>query len=425
MKSLVFLSATVLLALPLTSTLTLRSSPSAVLAATSLTNSSRVAENPVNEDELLLGQSGPCTPPDRVIGSIEETAWRLWVASTCPVNQGVYPYVIWENWIEQAQMYPLNPANVLQIPASLAPISSTLHVLHASPLALAKNPGTETIVPGLLGAADQSCNTAQAPPENQKNLIICEEVRLNGSTQDYITGEGIWNRNGQKQIAASQSDVEFPRPSIEVKADWIKLSSIDFDCANLPPSLRQSVHIETINGNCYAMVGIHLTSKLLNQWIWATFEPQNLTTNPFRCKVLGCSDSFGSRPTRTGGAFTALTPQLEGLMNAARLAPEWKNYRLDGAQIRFVDSDGKPTLMGNSIIEGENVGMNLKQSSCISCHALSSVKKDGTDGITLLPNNNPVGEPEPLPSHDWIRRDFVWSLTEACPPGSSSQKCTP
>ena len=95
-------------------------------------------------------------------------------------------------------------------------------------------------------------------------------------------------------------------------------------------------------------------------------------------------------------------------MNDAHLAPEWKNYRLDGVQIRFVDSDGKPTLSGNSIIEGENVGMNLKQSSCIRCHALSSIKNDGTDGITLLtPTNNPVGEPEPLPSRDWIRRDFV------------------
>jgi hypothetical protein len=69
--------------------------------------------------------------------------------------------------------------------------------------------------------------------------------------------------------------------------------------------------------------------------------------------------------------------------------------------------------------------MNLKQSSCISCHALSSVKSDGTDGITLLtPTNNPVGEPESLPSHEWISRDFVWSLLEACPPGAPNQKCT-
>jgi hypothetical protein len=178
---------------------------------------------------------GPCTPPDKITGSIEETAWRLWVALTCPVNHNVHPYVIWENWIEQAQMYPLNPAKVLQIPASLAHSSSAPHLLHASPLALAKNPGIEETVPGLLGAAEQNCNTAQAPPDNQKNLIICEEVRQNGATQDYIAGTVMWNRNGQKRLAASHAEIQFPRPTIEVKADWIHLSSIGFDCANLPP----------------------------------------------------------------------------------------------------------------------------------------------------------------------------------------------
>jgi hypothetical protein len=422
-KSLVALSVTVLLALPLTSTLLTRNhSKASSFTASAQTNDSQVLENAVNEEDLSRRPPGPCTPPDRITGSIEETAWRLWVASTCPVNQNVYPYVTWENWIEQAQMYPLNPANVLQIPASLAPSSSAPRLLHASPLALAKNPGIEVTIPGLLGAADQNCNTAQAPPDNQKNLMICEEVRLNGSQQDYITGTALWNRNGQKQLATAHADIQFPQPSIEVKADWIELSSINFDCAHLPQSLTQSVHVETISGNCFAMVGIHVISKLVNQWIWATFEPQNLTTNPFRCQILGCSDSFGSQPARTRGKFTTLTPQVERLMNDAHLAPEWKNYRLDGVQIRFVHADGKPTLLGNSIIEGENVGMDLKQSSCISCHALSSVKSDGTDGITLL-TSFPVGKPEPLPSRDWIRRDFVWSLLEACPAGTPSQKC--
>ena len=422
MKSFVVLSAGVLLALSLT--IHRIQSKTSSFEASAQANASQVLANVINQDDLSGIPPGPCTPPDRITGSIEETAWRLWVASTCPVNQSVYPYVIWENWIEQAQMYPPNPANVLQIPASLAKSSQTPHLLHASPLALAKNPGIGVIVPGLLGAPDQNCNAAQAPPDNQKNLIICEEVRESGATQDYIAATVLWNRNGQKQLAASHAEIQFPKPSIEVKADWIQLGSIGFDCANLPPSLSQSVHIETVSGHCFALVGIHLISKLINQWIWATFEPQNLTTNPFRCKVLGCSDSFGSQPARTNGAFTALTPQLQGLMNAAQLAPEWKNYRLDGVQIRFVHSSNKPTLLGNSIIEGENVGMNLKQSSCISCHALSSIKKDGTDGINLL-TNFPVGEPEPLPSNDWIRRDFVWSAMLACPPGASFQNCTP
>jgi len=333
--------------------------------------------------------------------------------------------VTWENWIEQAQMYPLDPANVLQIPASLAPSSSAPRLLHASPLALAKNPGAIETIPGLLGSPDQVCTKAAAPPRDQAKLMICEEVRINGSAQDYITGTAIWNRNGQKKIAAAQGEIDFPRPAVEVKADWIELKSIGYDCSNLPQGLTRNVHVETISGDCFAMVGIHIISKLINQWIWASFEPQYFKTNPFRCRVLGCFDSFGSQPAYTRGRFTALTGQVEKLMDDAQLAPEWKNYRLDGVQTRFVDESGKPILLGNSIIEGENVGMDLKQSSCISCHARSSVKNDGSDGIVYLtPTNNPIGEPAPLPSSDWIRRDFVWSLLNACPAGVPGQKCT-
>lgn len=222
-----------------------------------------------------------------------------------------------------------------------------------------------------------------------------------------------------QQAAANRTDIQFPRPAVEIKVDWILLSSIGLDCGNLPPGFTDTIHVETINGNCFALAGMHLISKLLDKWIWATFEPQNSITNPNRCKVLGCTDKFGSRPATSNGRNTRLTKRLERLMDAAKLAPQWKNYRVDGVQIDFLE----PKLLGNSIIEATNAGVPLTQASCISCHAVSSVNDDGTDGITLL-NSNPVGEPAPLPSTAWIRRDFVWSLSEACP-NSPFQTCSP
>src|SRR3954453_2390203 len=48
----------------------------------------------------------PCAPPTKMLPSAEETAWRLLVAATCPVNPDRYPYVVWENWIEQSQLFP-------------------------------------------------------------------------------------------------------------------------------------------------------------------------------------------------------------------------------------------------------------------------------------------------------------------------------
>lgn len=181
-------------------------------------------------------------------------------------------------------MYPLNTAKVLKVPNSLAKMSSSPRLLHASTLTLAKNPGLTTTIPGLLGGADQNCNAASTPPPDQKKLVICEEVRENGSTEDYIAGTNIWKRRGQKQLAATRGEIRFPRASVEIKADWIELSSIGLNCKALPPGFRESIHVEVINGNCFALAGMHLISKLLNKWIWARFEPQNLTTNPNRCR---------------------------------------------------------------------------------------------------------------------------------------------
>jgi hypothetical protein len=359
----------------------------------------------------------PCAAPNEVGNSIEETAWQLWVAATCPVNDSQYPYVVWENWIEQSQLYPADPSKGLKVPNAGGVAGG--HALHESPLALALNPSLRVTVPGLLGAPDTNCNKASTPPADQPNLVICEEVRENGGTEDYIAGTFLWNRPGQAQAALNRSNIQFPKSSVEIKIDWIQLSSIGLDCANLPAGFTSTIHVEFINGHCYGLAGMHLISKLLDQWIWATFEPQQPITNPARCKVLGCTDPFGSRPVVTRGTNTQLSAQLARMMDAANLAPEWRNYRLDAVQTDYL----VPRLLGNSVIEGENAGVPLTQASCISCHVVSAVKSDGTDGITLL-NSNPVGPPQPLPSRDWIRRDFVWSLSEACP-NSPFQTCSP
>jgi hypothetical protein len=344
-----------------------------------------------------------CIPPTEMAPNPAKTAWRLWVAATCPVNQGQYPYVVWENWLQQPQMYPANPSLGLIVPN--AGQTTNAHLLGPSPLGL---------VNGLPTDPDTGCTVAS------NGQTICEEVRENGAVEDYISATGIWNRATQAQVARLQigsgvSQIQFPKAAVEIKADWIKLPS----CDN-PPA---GVHIEKIGDYCYALAGMHLISKLRDKWVWATFEPQNLTTNPNRCVVLGCFDPWGSNPPRTRGANTQLTAQLSNLMTRANLASEWRNYRLDGVQIHFLNAEGKPTLLGNSVIEGENAGVPLNQSSCITCHAASAVNQDGTDGITLL-TSSPIGKPQPLPSHSWIRRDFVWSLGDACF-DSAFQTCAP
>jgi hypothetical protein len=76
--------------------------------------------------------------------------------------------------------------------------------------------------------------------------------------------------------------------------------------------------------------------------------------------------------------------------------------------VDYVDSSGKPTRLGNSVIEGENAGTpkQMKVSSCITCHALSTINQQGAG----LNPNFIIGPPAKIPP-GYVRRDFVWSLS--------------
>jgi hypothetical protein len=361
--------------------------------------------------------SKACTFPTRMASTPEETAWQLFVAASCPANKN---QVVWENWIEQQSMYPAS--------GKAGAARKSMRRLHGSPLThtLAAKLATARgeSLPEL--APDSECNAMGGPPKNVvPGATICEEAHLNPEAQAFVGGNGYEIRPGQTKAAQQGTNIQFLWPAVEVKADWIPATDFNppFTCA-APPT---GVHVETIDGACYALAGIHVSSKLLPNWLWATFEPQNLTTNLNRCLVLGCNDPWGSSPAASSGAFTQQTAALKSLMTEAHLAPEWFNYRLDGVQTDF-GTASSPTLLGNSVIEGYNVGMNLKQASCITCHSVSSIKNDGTDGIVTLGAMNPppVG-PEIMPAAGWIARDFVWSLGLACPQvpgGGGLQTCT-
>ncbi len=338
-------------------------------------------------------QSSACTFPSQMAATPEQTAWQLFVAATCPVNNDKYPYVTWENWIEQDQLY--SPQGQAQ-----AFVQGQRPRFHMSPLAriMRERAAKRSPKPELLPqAANENCNS-----QTWSGRTICEEARLNPDAQSYVTSNGLVTLNGQVQFITAGKTFQFTPPSVEIKADWIQLP----DCNNLPAN----VHVETINGVCYALGGIHLISKLIDKWVWATFEPQNQTTNPQRCVVLGCNDPWGSVPAKTSGQATALSQPLSQLMSSAALATEWQNYRLDGVQIDYLDASQHPTVLGNSIIEGDNAGNPtlMKSASCITCHNLSTINKNKQ---SLSPDFI-IGSPKPYPT-GYVGRDFVWSLALA------------
>jgi hypothetical protein len=368
---------------------------------------------------------GACIFPTTIVGGFAQTAWMLFVAANCPTKTS---QLVWETWIEQTQLYP--PASGGGGGVTVAQGAGSGR-LHASPLARATSAIAATGVTSTARAVGSTlmsghgagkvvnldpgsqCNTMQSPPSNVvKGATVCEEVHVNPAAEAFIQGAGYQLRSGQIKAANLGTDIQFPIPSVEVKVDWIPATDFNppFTCAK-PPA---GVHVETIDGACYAMGGIHILSKVMPNWLWVTFEPQNLQTNPNRCITFGeCNDPYGSNPAISHGGVTALTSEVETLMTQAGLAPEFFNYRLDGIQVDFGTTEN-PSILGNSIIEGENAGLNATNSSCITCHSVSSIGKDGTDGFDFL--NNQVG-PQYVPPANYIARDFVWSLALACPGG--------
>lgn len=340
----------------------------------------------------MLQSPAACSFPTQMASTPQETAWQLFVAATCPAGTQ-YPYVVWEQWADQNQIYGSTALTAQGKPRRfhMSPLARILREKAKQKKGRVK---TEQVLPE---SANENCNS-----QTWSKRTICEEARLNPDAQKYVQSNNLNTLAGQEQFVKAGTAFQFTPPSIEIKADWILLPS----CSN-PPS---NVHVETVDGSCYALGGIHLISKLADKWLWATFEPQNSVTNPQRCKVLGCNDPWGSQPATSSGASTQLTSALAALMKQANLAPEWLNYRLDGVQVDFVDANNKPTILGNSIIEGDNAGNPslMKKASCITCHDLSAVNVQGQqlspDFIVGPPGNIPAG---------YVRRDFVWSLALA------------
>jgi hypothetical protein len=227
-------------------------------------------------------QSSACAFPTAPAATTEETAWRLFIAANCP---GSGTKVVWENWIEQSQLYPASAGGVAALAAR--PVKR----LHGSPLARALSGQLRGLRALLTPSTD--CDNMRGPPSNViKNAKICEEARLNPEAAKFVTSNNYQVRKGQTTAAQNGTDIQFTAPSIEVKVDWIPGTDFKppFTCANPP----KDVHVEEIDGTCYAMAGMHISSKLTKNWIWATFEPQSMLTNPLRCITFGnCNDPWG------------------------------------------------------------------------------------------------------------------------------------
>jgi hypothetical protein len=216
------------------------------------------------------------------------------------------------------------------------------------------------------------------------------EARVNPATFEFVRDNGYWNVDGLRKIR--REGVDFPKTSIEVKAVWE-------DVASIPENQRDRFHWQksASTHQPIRLTGLHMTSKILPNWLWATWihESDTYPTN----------DRFGYPDGK-------LSKDLEKVLRHYNVPREWWHYRLVGTQTDFVSSTGAPLKLGNPQIEGNEAA----ESSCMTCHAMARVD----DGANIYRGGRCccctgcglVGAPVENSFLNKTQLDFVWSFVE-------------
>jgi hypothetical protein len=357
------------------------------------------SNQPVNPGQIPGGPQPPAfVPPpdlDPAINEPDKLAWQLFAKVTAPAASAGNNNVLFETWASDDQTFTQNP----QWPTT-APVMRLK-------------------VPALERAA-----AAQGGLQPQVLEGGGEEVRRNKPTFDFIVNNNLFTQSGLKAAFQAKKDISFPSDSIEVKARWVPANTVD----------ASKYHVNTANGQQFALVAVHIISKEVPNWTWATFEHQD---NRGRCDFIGCHDSFGATvadvaaQTPTGQAYAACakTAALKKMMTDANLEGVFANYCLKGSQVDFTTATGMPTLLGNTVIERGFVNT----SSCMTCHARASTDAGGgsPQGVGFLDPPIPALCPTPgkcspngTPNPTWfwnnpgtpqqsiktLPTDFVWAI---------------
>ena len=247
------------------------------------------------------------------------------------------------------------------------------------------------------------------------------EIRMNRTTFNYIRTRELYNLEGQVRAYGEPGEVSFPYGAKEIKAKWRPI-------ADRESSRYHTTWVRFADGTrrLYGLTGLHIVSKDLPHWFWATFEQMdNPSLQDGEGWQLPSHDEFACRRQRPN---CNRAPPRIGVTGTV-----WQYYRLRGTLTSYVDSDGKARLLANSELE---TGVQ-KTASCMTCHARSAlgvlsgvparlpIFDSSAADADVLSRRGFVG----MPRAEWFegpgagaqRRpvfrsmDFVWSLSNAHP----------
>lgn len=208
-----------------------------------------------------------------------------------------------------------------------------------------------------------------------------QESRINKLGFDYIVGEQLYSLDGQEAFRRSGRRVEFPIGTINVKAAWRRFTKEEI-AAQIPRRFYTTTVLEGANKrSLWGLTGLHITSKHLPNWFWATFEHVD---NPL--PEIPDHDRYTAfLLTGPAAEHRSFADRRQRNVPAPLKNTVWEHYVLRGTQVDFTDAMGNPTILGNTQLEGGEQAT----SSCIGCHARATIgdrMPDGTpDGTYFYP----------------------------------------
>jgi cytochrome c peroxidase len=316
----------------------------------------------------------------------DEYAWQVFTA----LNK---PSVAWETWPSANDIFRSDgsdpgPWKITQQPSAIPVGSSRFEAFSAREL------------PNLHRVENGKMVAVKDPLASATHLT---EIHMNQAGYDYIRARTLYNVAGQLRARV----VSFPAATQEVKAKWRVITE-----AERGRYYTMTVKLSDGTERLYGLSALHLVTKDLPTWFWATFEHVD---NP----QLPGSDGWQA-PSRDTFACGDAQPACNRAPRGIGLEGTiWENYRLRGTLTSFVDAAGKPNLLANSELEA---GMQ-PTASCITCHSRAGigavagqpVRLPIFDTSTGEPKRGFVGEPRPEWFADGRIRslDFIWSMAKA------------
>lgn len=418
--------------------------------------------------DLKYQPGGRPQDTDMAINAPDVYAWELFMMLNRPARNAEGPWPdaasatdglrYWESWKFANDVYRADGADpgewgakrvTAQGVSSLSRtfIPSKLAVIEAAqegiePSQVGKPPVREVKPPSRIHSSSLTLppNTPGPPTKTLILSDILEQSVMNRASYDFIRGNKLYTLDGQEAACAANQKIEFPQAAMEVKSKWKYLGK--WQTLNGSPTLkkyywRAEMEPPAAETKIYGLVGFHITTKDIPNWFWCTFEHVNNPAPEIRdqplTELMGHKDFVLRKDAPTDARF--ITGQ--SYIPAAARDTVWENYKLRGVQTSYVDSEGEPVLLANSVIETGVQGT----SSCMSCHARATIGLAPPKGIAragtgiVLPEDahrlsiirksnfgavGPVGTPDPSAYIDkdtgarkYLQLDFVWSMMRA------------